>query len=492
MILNPFTYQWNVLKVNPSLWLDASDISTITQSSGKVSQWDDKSGNGNHLTQATSGLQPTLNGNGLDFVSADKLVKSSPVNVLSNDGTSTIFLVHDIIDPSTSVDSFFNILDNQADTTDPERRRPLFYYAKSSAEIYHSVNSAGGSKIEADLNTGKSIICGVQSATTNTFYLDGVSKDSVSITPDTTTTSASFSLGDLSNQNLTIKINEVILFTEEISESDRQKIEGYLAHKWGLEDKLPYDHPYRYDGRVFGYPKLFTPSELTTSLWLDAYDEDTITESSGSVSAWNDKSGNDNHAVQVVGANQPTISGNSMDFDGINQYFTCADSPSLSLTSSFSVFFVLDVDIFNGGNMLSKDANNTYRFRVEANQKPWTLINDGTIVTETATSTIDSDTNILMHYFDAGNSLGFYGNGTSLGESATSKTNIQDTSGEVKIGTYISGDEQFDGALSEILIIPELVSTLTRQKVEGYLAWKWGLEDKLPSDHPHKSAPPTV
>ena len=32
---------------NLQLWLDASDTSTITQSEGSVSQWDDKSGNGN-------------------------------------------------------------------------------------------------------------------------------------------------------------------------------------------------------------------------------------------------------------------------------------------------------------------------------------------------------------------------------------------------------------------------------------------------------------
>lgn len=50
-----------------ALWLDASDTSTITHSSGAVSQWDDKSGNGQHVTQGTASLQPatgveTLNG----------------------------------------------------------------------------------------------------------------------------------------------------------------------------------------------------------------------------------------------------------------------------------------------------------------------------------------------------------------------------------------------------------------------------------------------
>lgn len=46
---------------NKLLWLDASDSNTITHSSNKVSQWDDKSGNNNNLVQATSSKQPTTN-----------------------------------------------------------------------------------------------------------------------------------------------------------------------------------------------------------------------------------------------------------------------------------------------------------------------------------------------------------------------------------------------------------------------------------------------
>ena len=41
------------------LWLDAADTATITHSGGSVSQWDDKSGNGYHATQATGASQFT-------------------------------------------------------------------------------------------------------------------------------------------------------------------------------------------------------------------------------------------------------------------------------------------------------------------------------------------------------------------------------------------------------------------------------------------------
>jgi hypothetical protein len=35
------------------------------------------------------------------------------------------------------------------------------------------------------------------------------------------------------------------------------------------------------------------------------------------------------------------------------------------------------------------------------------------------------------------------------------------------------------------------LSTTDRQKLEGYLAHKWGLAANLPADHPYKSAAPT-
>jgi hypothetical protein len=44
-----------------------------------------------------------------------------------------------------------------------------------------------------------------------------------------------------------------------------------------------------------------------------------------------------------------------------------------------------------------------------------------------------------------------------------------------------------DGYLAEALITTD---TTNHQKTEGYLAWKWGLQSLLPSDHPYKSVRP--
>lgn len=59
---------------NCALWLDASDASTITHSSGRVSQINDKSGNARHFTQGTSTKQPKINAttqNGMNVLDFD-------------------------------------------------------------------------------------------------------------------------------------------------------------------------------------------------------------------------------------------------------------------------------------------------------------------------------------------------------------------------------------------------------------------------------------
>lgn len=40
---------------------------------------------------------------------------------------------------------------------------------------------------------------------------------------------------------------------------DSLQLEGYLAWKWGLEEDLPLDHPYRFDGSLFGYGSAVAP-----------------------------------------------------------------------------------------------------------------------------------------------------------------------------------------------------------------------------------------
>ena len=48
----------------------------------------------------------------------------------------------------------------------------------------------------------------------------------------------------------------------------------------------------------------------------------------------------------------------------------------------------------------------------------------------------------------------------------------------------------FVGEIAELLVFDKELNTVTREKVEGYLAHKWGLEENLLPAHPYSTVPP--
>jgi hypothetical protein len=67
---------------------------------------------------------------------------------------------------------------------------------------------------------------------------------------------------------------------------------------------------------------------------------------------------------------------------------------------------------------------------------------------------------------------------------------IQGWGGAGSYGAHTYG--QAWGWVYEIVFVPYNASDDTRQKLEGYVAWKWGLQGLLPSGHPYKAAAPTT
>ena len=52
--------------------------------------------------------------------------------------------------------------------------------------------------------------------------------------------------------------------------------------------------------------------------------------------------------------------------------------------------------------------------------------------------------------------------------------------------------ETYTGTISEILMYNTVLSAANRQKIEGYLAWKWGFAGNLTASHPYKYDSPMV
>jgi hypothetical protein len=51
---------------------------------------------------------------------------------------------------------------------------------------------------------------------------------------------------------------------------------------------------------------------------------------------------------------------------------------------------------------------------------------------------------------------------------------------------------QMLGFVGEVVYTNTALSTADRERLEGYFAWKWGIEASLPTGHPFRNTPPTV
>ena len=80
-----------------------------------------------------------------------------------------------------------------------------------------------------------------------------------------------------------------------------------------------------------------------------------------------------------------------------------------------------------------------------------------------------------------------YLNGTQTGSNVAATGNMVG----ITLGNRYALNGQYTGALCEVLFYKGVLSTTDRQTLEGYLAWKWGLQANLPAGHPYKSAAPS-
>lgn len=239
----------------------------------------------------------------------------------------------------------------------------------------------------------------------------------------------------------------------------------------------------------------WTPSEITTSLWLDASDVSTLTLSGANVTQWDDKSGNNNDATGPSG-NEPqtgaTFNGlTTISFNGSSQWF---DLPNFALGDDASVFIVAKRDtsasfqailtLYNGTSHFAElwgsgGFPTDYMYYGVANQEirgNTTLSNATYYMTEIVRSFI-SGTDL---------DIDLYLNGSADGGGTATVSNLFSDS--------LIGKDQyndwFDGNIAEIIVVNSAISSTNREKVEGYLAWKWGMETDLPISHPYRYSSP--
>lgn len=241
----------------------------------------------------------------------------------------------------------------------------------------------------------------------------------------------------------------------------------------------------------FVHAPLWTPAEITTPAWFDADDASTITESGGLVSQWNDKTGNGKNLTSS-GTNQPTLNTADSEYANLDT-ISFADNANAALQewlASNGTDTWLWYEVFMVGH--SPDMSNSSR--------P-TVFGDLAKTGEGYVVQFDNDTpqDPTPEGWVGGT---FYVNGKTTSAAADAalanspciirKYATLGTANKILIGSDRKvANRGWTGKVAEVLVVTA-PSAADVRKIEGYLAWKWGLQGLLPAAHQYKSAPPRI
>ena len=240
----------------------------------------------------------------------------------------------------------------------------------------------------------------------------------------------------------------------------------------------------------------WSPAQTTTELWLDAADDSTITRSGDLVSEWRDKSDNDRHASQATSGSQPswTFEGlNGKDvltFDGTSEFLNLGTGLDFVAGTSHSAFIVL-ADITNYSNIYgaANGSSGSSSLHVGfANANTYRMNYWSHDYGPSITANFESNGSILNYVWEVGSPKQILANGKSEGTGHNAQT-IGTMAGGGRIGNIV-GQGYIGGKIAEMVFLTGTVAQADRERMEGYLAHKWGLAGNLASSHPYKNQAP--
>ena len=237
-----------------ALWLDGADSTTITSSSGNVSQWNDKSGNARNAITRVGTI--TYNASQINNMPT---ITFSAASYLSNTMTYTstsrnVFAVVTIGGYGPSAAVTYTIITTSSGSI--------------GIQVY-SYTTAGSLTGDIEMNySGKVLLAAIYGvggyynttsilATTNSTGNSGIFVNGSPTTLQVDSTgSATYTTGSVTqyiggyNGTQPTIIGELIVYDASMTTVQRQQVEGYLALKWGLQSSLPANHPYKYNPPV--------------------------------------------------------------------------------------------------------------------------------------------------------------------------------------------------------------------------------------------------
>jgi hypothetical protein len=260
----------------------------------------------------------------------------------------------------------------------------------------------------------------------------------------------------------------------------------------------------------------FLPTDLGADLemWLDASDSSTITITGSGVSTWADKSSNANDATQSTDGNRPTITAAAQ--NGLDVLECVVSDPSSIVGTGKQWLQLPDFSALSAGTVIAVAKSNadppsgaggdgrtgaviacSTSMATLGAHHPYT---DGNVYDNfgsTARKSTGNPTESLASCYllgirSAPSDYEFYVNASSHFSTGTNTVGFSATLSFVGKSLDASMPQHygFDGQIAEIVLLNVAATTLQRQKVEGYLAWKWGIESNLPGGHPYEFGPP--
>jgi len=236
---------WTPAEITTALWLDAADASTITESGGVVSQWNDKSGNNNHVAQSTSTLRPVVASNALN---------SKPV--IRFDGTDDRLETATALF-ATPVFGVYTVTANRNPSGEAvwagqyllsDTGRTLIQQNGINTRLAALFDGGGTILFNGTADNNFHIFGYEKNLNNGSLYYEAVNKGTSS-SLSSTIANTTWKIGEPGSGGAifaaALDAAEIVILSAPASTTNRQKIEGYLAHKWGLTANLPADHPYK-------------------------------------------------------------------------------------------------------------------------------------------------------------------------------------------------------------------------------------------------------
>ena len=487
------------------LWLDGADSSTVTGTS-PITAWTDKSGNGRTVTITSGPTYGTTTRNGLKTMYFNNNVISSSIASAVGTGDFTLIAVWYQSSAGTNTVLSLGTVASSSQSLGFSGNKYNFY---QFGDVNESAYSASTPSWVVQIGT--------RIGSVKKVYINGnVGTTPSSTSYDVSVTTVTIGKGD--NFAITGEIGEIMIYTGTMSDTSRQLLESYLTQKWGLTASLPGGHlnatqpagaitlTALTNFRIFS--RLRTPLFLPTSIaglqmWMDAADSsaDSMTLSGSTVTVWKDKSGLGNNSTGRSGTSTLTssaINGKSA-ISMAGGYFT-GPFATANTGTQVHAFAVMTIDSSTGQwarpFSLGRPGVNDYDsstttfaiIRYNGTQgvaigRAGQYLNVG-IPAYSSAFLVQSSHNGATEYMSVNGTL----TPSSLSTGQSGNFNI--TSYGLGVNTNTSDYFALNGYYGEVMYFNVQLSDANRQKIEGYLAWKWGLQASLPGGHPYASAAP--